>query len=205
MAVIPAHHPRVTSAPPDPWLEPFLDSLRATGARILDAGCGAGLDAAYLAARGFTVTAFDRRQPPAHPWRPPVSFLLADVCAMPFRPGRFDAVIASLSLHYLPWQQTLQAFSAAGELVRPGGRFLFRVNASDDLHHGAGQGEEIEPGFFRVPGSMVSHSETKRFFTESDARAAVPRRFAIDHLAHRTIRRYDNPKQVWECLLTREA
>lgn len=186
------------------WLSPFLPRLREAGPRVLDAGCGPGFDAAFLAAAGFQVTACDRRRPPSAAWTGPARYLLADLRALPFRPASFTAVVASLSLHYLPWSATLLVFRHTGELVGPRGCFLFRVNASDDIYHGAGQGEQIEPGFFRVPTAMVSHSETKRFFTETDVRGVIPTSFHVEHLAHRTIRRYEQPKQVWECLATRE-
>ncbi|MCO5201527.1 MAG: class I SAM-dependent methyltransferase [Chloroflexi bacterium] len=194
----------MTTPGPESWLRPFLPRFREAGPRVLDAGCGPGLDAAFLAAEGFDVTACDRQCPPSAPWTGPVAYVFADLCALPFRPASFDAVVASLSLHYLPWSATLAAFRDSGELVRPGGCFLFRVNASDDVHHGAGQGEQLEPGFFRVPTAMVSHSQTKRFFTEADVRAVIPTGFRIEHLAHRAIRRYQQPKQVWECLVTRD-
>jgi len=201
----PGHDRPVADPLPDDWLAAFFDRLVAVGPRVLDAGCGPGMDAATLARRGFAVTAFDRKKPAAGKRLPPVDHLLADVRALPFRPATFDTAIASLSLHYLPWDETLAAFAGIGAVVRPGGLFLFRVNASDDVHHGAGQGEQVEPGFFRVPTALVSHAETKRFFTEAAVRAVIPAQFSVLHLAHRTIRRYQHPKQVWECLLTRDA
>ncbi len=196
--------PDVTLPATEGWLHSFLPHFRKTSARVLDAGCGPGLDAAFLAANGFEVTACDRRRPPSAVWTGPVGYVLADLCALPFRPSSFGAVVASLSLHYLPWSATLAAFRDTGKLVSPGGCFLFRVNASDDVYHGAGQGEQLEPGFFRVPSGMVSHSETKRFFTEADVGAVIPTGFRLEHLAHRSIRRYQQPKQVWECLITRD-
>ncbi len=183
------------------WLAPFLDRLGESGPRVLDIGCGAGLDAAYLAERGFHVTALDRRAPGwERTGRAGVAFLRADVRHLPIRTGRCDVTLASLSLHYLPWAETITAFAAAVDCLRSGGRFVFRVNASDDYNHGAGQGEEIEPGFFRQPEGATGWSETKRFFTEADVRAALPSTVTIEHLAHRTIRRYAEPKQTWECL-----
>lgn len=184
------------------WLAPFVGRLLQSGARALDVGCGPGLDAAYLTESGFDVVAFDRRDPgwAGEKSRLRVAYLRADVRYPPVRAGAVDVVLASLSLHYLPWNETLAAFAAAVDCLRPGGCFLFRVNASDDYHHGAGAGEEIEPGFFRRPPGAGGWSDTKRFFTEADVRAVLPPNVAIEHLAHRTIHRYDKPKQVWECL-----
>jgi hypothetical protein len=113
-------------------------------------------------------------------------------------------VLGSLSLHYLPWSETIAAFAAAAGCLREGGVFLFRVNASDDYNHGAGQGEEVEPGLFRQPAGNEGWSDTKRFFTEGAVRAALPPDVTVEHLAHRTIHRYARPKQVWECLARRK-
>ena len=83
-------------------------------------------------------------------------------------------------------------------MLAPGAAFLFRVNATDDYNHGAGEGEQLEPNFYRTPTAF--HSETKRFFDEPMVRAAVAGHFELEHLAHRTIHRYEQPKQAWECL-----
>lgn len=188
------------------WLDPFLDRLREAGTRVLDIGCGPGLDAAYLAGRGFHVVAFDRREPGwGSAGHPGAAFLRADLRLPPVRPGCFDVVLASLSLHYLPWSETVDAFAAAAACLRSGGVFLFRVNASDDFHHGAGRGKELEPGFFRQPPGTQGWSATKRFFTEAAVHAALPPGLVVDHLVHRTIHRYAEPKQVWECLAHRTA
>lgn len=189
--------------PPDTedWLAPFESRLREAGPRLLDIGCGPGLDTTFLAKCGFEVIGFDRRDPG---WgaeiRPGVTFFRADVRWPPFREGAFDVVLASLSLHYLPWAETVAAFTAAAACLCSGGLLLFRVNADDDYNHGAGEGEEIEPGFFRRPPESGGWSETKRFFTEADVLAALPPGLTVEHLAHRTIRRYARPKQAWECL-----
>jgi SAM-dependent methyltransferase len=185
------------------WLAPFVSRLRDAGPHVLDIGCGPGLDATFLAGLGFHVVAFDLRQPgwASNP-RPGVSFLRGDVRRPPVRDASFDVALASLSLHYLPWAETVAAFAAAAACIRAGGALLFRVNASDDYHHGAGQGEEIEPGFFHRPGAE-GWSDTKRFFTEEMVRAALPPDVEVEHLAHRTIRRYAQPKQAWECLARR--
>lgn len=182
------------------WLSSFLPRLRTLGPRVLELGCGPGLDAATLLAAGFEVTACDRIPlGKAREHAPRAQLLRADLSrSLPFRDGAFDAALASLSLHYLPWNETRAAFAEVGRVLRPGAPFLFRVNATDDVAHGAGQGEELEPGFYRQPGAF--HAETKRFFDEVMVRAAVDGSFVVTHLEHKTISRYQDPKRVWECL-----
>lgn len=182
------------------WLLPFLPRLRTIGPRILEIGCGPGLDAATLLAHGFSVTAFDRASLTRARTKAPATLLLrADLAArFPFRDGAFDSTLSSLALHYLPWTETRAVFTEIRRVSRPGAAFLFRVNAIDDYNHGAGQGEELEPNFYRTPSPVFS--ETKRFFDENTVRAAVAGRFEVEHLAHKTIDRYEAPKRVWECL-----
>lgn len=186
----------------DDWLLPFLPELRRRGDRLLEIGCGPGRDAAFLSGSGFSVTAFDR-QPVRDAARraPEATFFRADLSRpLPFHNVAFDAAVASLSLHYLPWQETKEALAEIRRVLRPGSPFLFRVNATDDVNHGAGQGEPIEPNFYQAaPGSSA---DTKRFFDEASVRDVVSGSFAIEHLEHRTIHRYEQPKQVWECLAT---
>jgi SAM-dependent methyltransferase len=184
------------------WLLPFLASLRALGPHLLEVGCGPGLDAVNLLGHGFAVTAFDHAEKPllhaatvaAGAW-----LLRADIATpLPFRDAIFDGAVSSLALHYFTWAETRAAFAEVRRVLRPGAPFLFRVNATDDVSHGAGQGDEIETNFFRQPGAY--HADTKRFFDDEAVRAAVAGLFQVGHLEHRTIHRYAEPKQVWECL-----
>lgn len=183
------------------WLEPFFAALRSHGPRIVEIGCGPGLDAATVLNAGFEVTGLDREPRTinrAKEQAPGAALMLADLSAPPFRDGSFDAALSSLALHYLPWQATIAAFAEIRRLLRPGSPFLFRVNATDDVNHGALEGIEIEPHFRST--RSVHGRDLKRFFDEPDIRAAVDGLFAIEHLAHRTIHRYESPKQCWECL-----
>ena len=181
------------------WLVPFLGVFREAGSNVLEAGCGPGLDARTLGAAGFEVTAFDRADlGRARAQAPDARLVRADLVHLPFKDGAFDAAVSSLALHYLPWAETRTAFAELRRVLRAGAPFLFRVNATDDYHHGAGQGEELEPNFYRAP--LATHAETKRFFDETAVRAALEELFAVEHLEHTTIYRYEDPKRVWECL-----
>jgi SAM-dependent methyltransferase len=86
------------------WTGPFLGPLREAAARtILELGCGTGNDAARLACDGYSVTAID---------------LSAEAIAR--ARARF------------PDSVTRAVFAEVRRLVRPGGLFLFHVNALED-------------------------------------------------------------------------
>ncbi len=102
------------------WLTPLIPFLRESGTRIVEIGCGWGLDAATLGNAGFEVFAFDR---------------------------------------------------AGVDRAR---RLALRA--------------------------ALFHADHKRFFDEPAVRAALEGCFAIEHLQHTTVHRYEQPKQAWECL-----
>ena len=184
------------------WLLRFLPELGRFGRRMLEVGCGPGIDAGTLTRAGFEVVAFDRAAVAlgrARERAAGADLLRADLArTLPFRDESFDAAVSSLALHYLPWAKTRAAFGEVRRVLKPGAPFLFRVNALDDYAHGAGEGEELEPGFYAAPGSY--HAETKRYFDESMVRAALAGLFEVEHLEHVTIHRYQQPKRAWECL-----
>lgn len=102
-----------------------------TGARVLDAGCGAGQMTAALAARGAEVTAVDispalidiaaRRLPEAHRGR--VRFAAGDMLADDL--GSFDHVMAMDSLIYYTAADIGAALDRLG--ARTQGRIVFTV------------------------------------------------------------------------------
>jgi SAM-dependent methyltransferase len=102
-----------------------------TGQAVLDAGCGAGSHAAELIRRGATVTGLDKSAGLLAIARERLGagvFLqegdLAEV--LPFRPGSFDAILASLVMHYLEdWGPTLAEFR---RVLVPGGRLVISTH-----------------------------------------------------------------------------
>ncbi len=102
-----------------------------TGARVLDAGCGAGQMAAELAARGADVVAVDispslveialDRMAPAY--RGKVAFLTGDMLADSL--GRFDHVVAMDSLIYYRTPDIAHALNRLA--ARTSGRIVFTV------------------------------------------------------------------------------
>jgi SAM-dependent methyltransferase len=120
------------------WTGPFLVPLREAGVRtILELGCGTGNDAARLADEGYSVTAIDLsgeaiEQAQAR-FGSMVRFGVADMTQrLPFSGGGFDAVMSNVAMHMFPDGVTRAVFAEVGRLVRPGGLFLFHVNALED-------------------------------------------------------------------------
>ncbi len=203
--------PPVSPAPEtDAWLAPFLPALRAAGGPVLELGCGAGADAAWMRAHGLCVVACDRDAAQLARARATVCdvpLLRANIAApLPVRGGACGAAVASLSLHYFPWATTRAAVREVRRVLRPGGCFAFRVNATDDTLHGANEGDEIEPGLRHIsggPNARWSADRLKRFFDADTVRAMLADDFAVAHLAHRTTGVYGVPKRVWQCLAVR--
>jgi magnesium-protoporphyrin O-methyltransferase len=102
-----------------------------TGARVLDAGCGAGQMSAELAARGADVVAVDispslveiarERMTPAQ--RAKITFLSGDMLADSL--GRFDHVVAMDSLIYYCTPDIANALNRLS--ARTSGRIVFTV------------------------------------------------------------------------------
>lgn len=97
------------------------------GRHILDAGCGAGAHAAALIGRGATVEGLDLStgllEIARHRLGPDVPLRQADLSQpLPCADHTFDAVLASLLLHYLEdWTPTLREFH---RILAPGGQMV---------------------------------------------------------------------------------
>ena len=184
----------------DDWFTPYLDRL-PTSVRLLDLGCGPGEDSEALRTLGFKVVSTDILASQLAKARERVgtaALLRVDHShPLPFRDAAFEVVLASLSLHYLPWATTVAAFDEVHRVLRTGGGFLFRVNASDDIEFGALDGIEVEPGLRASDESP--YADVKRFFDEAAVRAVTASHFHIETLRHMQINRWAKPKQVWEC------
>jgi SAM-dependent methyltransferase len=187
----------------DRWMDPWLPHLRratSSNAPVLELGCDTGRDTAWLTQQGFDVVATDistdalAQCAKAAPSARCVCHDLRN--ALPFGNDTFGAVVASLCLHYFDWATTVAAVSEISRCIRPGGLFLCRVNSVRDYLHGAGEGEEIEPNFFR---QAARYATSKRFFTSED----LDRLFEggdWTELSRRevTVLRYSAPKIAWE-------
>ena len=152
------------------WTRPFLVPLREAGVRtILELGCGTGNDAARLAGDGYSVTAIDLSgeaigQAKAK-FGAMASFMVADMTQrLPFPDRGFDAVMSNVAIHMFPDTVTRVVFAEVGRLVRPGGLFLFHVNALEDRPLRARRlpARELEPDYVAEQSGQTMH-----FFSEA--------------------------------------
>lgn len=101
-----------------------------SGEGVLDAGCGTGVLARELAARGVAVTGVDVSGAMLGLAREKlqgkgVRLVHADIAALPFPDGSYDAVVCFTVLEFLPHpKETLQEM---WRVLKPGGRLVLGV------------------------------------------------------------------------------
>jgi SAM-dependent methyltransferase len=109
------------------WLAELGERI-ASGATVLDLGCGSGLPVARdLTAAGCHVVGVDisvvqiRR---ARELVPGAEFLQADITSVDFGPESFDAVVSFFALIHLPLDDQLPLIRRIAGWLRPGGVFV---------------------------------------------------------------------------------
>ena len=188
----------------DAWLRRWWDLLHSNrDAPVLDLGCGAGEDALLLSRWGFRVVAVDfsgkaleltgRRAPEAETEHVDLTQ------GLPFPDAHFGAIVASLSLHYFPWSETLEILEDVQRCLAPGGHLLSRLNSTNDPHYAAAHREEIGPYFYLVDGSP------KRLFDREDVVALFRPDWKMVDAVERASGRYGDEKTLWEIVARKPA
>jgi SAM-dependent methyltransferase len=138
--------------------------------RLLDLGCGTGNDVVRLAQHGYSVVGLDYSREAIHqaatkaPAR--AALLVADMAApLPFVDACFDAVMSNVAMHMFDDGRTRALFAEVQRIVRPGGMFLFHVNALEDRPLHAKRKppvQELEPHYI-----LEADGQTMHFFSAS--------------------------------------
>lgn len=175
-------------------LKPYaamIESGVLPGARLLDAGCGAGSGSALLASAGAVVHAVDlspadvaltRRNCPA------VKAVTANVYRLPFRDEVFQRVVSSHVLEHL--REPGHYFSEIGRVLAPGGElWLATPNRLHSSPHGPPPNPfHVKEYFYEELVELVS-----RFFRRVDYRAVV-------HVSEGRVSRAEEKRARWHAL-----
>lgn len=148
----------------EPHVREILDALPPGDA--LDAACGTGRYAAYLAGLGHRVTGVDSsREMLAAADVPGVAFRHGDLADLPLPDDAVDLVVCALALTHLP---TLDAaFAEFARVLRPGGHLVL-----SDLHH-----EGVL--FGSIPRVSSGRLPAHRHRASDYLKAALPRGFQV--------------------------
>jgi SAM-dependent methyltransferase len=186
------------------WLDILTSqtSIHFSGS-VLEIGCGRGYDTRYLLAAGCRVTSLDLSwnalQQLANNFHSVQLVNAALPDPLPFRSESFGFVIAGLSLHYFLWHDTCMIIREIGRVLRPNGRLIFRVNSIEDVAHGAGRGDEIEPNLYYYEGRY------KRFFTERMCRDLFDSSWRVEALIPWLEMRSQESKPTWMGVIQRDS
>jgi SAM-dependent methyltransferase len=163
--------------------------------RLLELGCGPGVDAAFFAGQGHTVLATDFSESliEADTERfagvEGLAFLAADTqeaianqAELP--DASFDVVYARLSLHYFDHAATQSAFQHIARVLRPGGLLAFMCKSTDDPLYG--KGVELEPDVFES-------AHRRHFFSEAYARSLLSGRWQEPQITAKSGDLYGSP------------
>jgi SAM-dependent methyltransferase len=190
----------------DAWLERWADLIaaQASAPRILELGCGEGLDTAWLAQHGYSdliAVDLDSKSLAQCAQHVPAAMVLRHDLRhpLPFADGSIDVVVASLCLHYFEWDKTREIAAGIRRCLKENGLLLCRLNSTRDVHYGAVGHPEIGPHYYLVDG------ESKRFFDEDEVRALFSEGWEMLAREELTIDRYEMPKTVWETVLRKSS
>jgi SAM-dependent methyltransferase len=151
--------------------EAFVADCDLIGPRVLDAGCGTGDLAIWLAGRGHAVTGVDFLSGPLEVARAKTqaagvtaTFLEMDALAIGEIPERFDAVTDCGLFHTFDDARRSAYVAALGKLLEPGSRvFILCFSPAEPGEHGPRRVYESELRAAFSSGWVVEDIEPARF------------------------------------------
>jgi SAM-dependent methyltransferase len=119
--------------------KPFLDAAERITGSVLDAGCGTGDTALYLAGRGCQVTGIDfieeainRAKRKAAERGVPATFLVKDAMTLKDWGERFDNVIDSGLFHVFSDEDRRRYVEGLATVLKPGGRLFLLCFSNEE-------------------------------------------------------------------------
>ncbi len=143
---------------PEPFVQATLATLRAAGVRrVLDLGFGVGRHGLLLARSGFAVNGIDASANGldfATQWAAAEGVALTlttgDMARLPYADGEFDAVLTWNVIYHGTWDVIELTVAEIERCLRPQGHLVCSFISTH--HFTAGQGVEIEPHTYVIPG-----------------------------------------------------
>jgi ubiquinone/menaquinone biosynthesis C-methylase UbiE len=177
----------------------WLEKTFPTGSRLLDLGCGTGLDAVYLATRGHTVVASDwspamieRTRRRAAEQNVAERVIAANVGAHQLQflnePGQFDGVYSNLGpLNCVP--DIAHVARECARLVKPGGALVFTVigrycpwEVAHYLRRKRWARAKVRLARSVVPVGMNNHTIWTRYYSPGEFYNGFASHFSLQHV-----------------------
>lgn len=121
-----------------------LTARLPANARILDAGCGAGVPVAQILSQHFQVIGVDFSQAQIELARehvPNVEFICQDMTKLDFPDNTFDAICSYYAIIHIPRDEHQSLFANFYQILRLGGLALLCLGAENSL-------DDIDENFF---------------------------------------------------------
>jgi tellurite methyltransferase len=144
---------------PEPFVVAALPELQAAGVlRVLDLGFGVGRHTLLLARAGFAVAGIDASANGlayTQEWAQREGFTVelttGDMTTLPYATAEFDAILTWNVIYHGTMDVIQQTIDEITRCLKPGGYLVCSLISAQHLM--AGQGEEIEPRTYVIPGS----------------------------------------------------
>ena len=151
---------------PSDHIDDFLKLIPKNG-KILDVGCGVGVDANYIQSKGFEVVGIDLSEEMlklAKQKFPYIDFRLMDIRKINFEPNSFDGIFASFSLIHIPKKDIPNILKKFYQILKINGVIYVA------LHEGKSEeifvDEPLKPGE-KLFLNIYSYKEIKNLLVES--------------------------------------
>jgi 2-polyprenyl-3-methyl-5-hydroxy-6-metoxy-1,4-benzoquinol methylase len=158
---------------PEPFVAEMVRPLQAAGVRrILDLGFGVGRHAILLAKAGFRVDGIDASSNGcdfARQWAAQEGMSLklrvGDMTTLPYTDGELDAILTWNVIYHGTMDVVQQTIDELARCIKPGGLLVCSLISS--RHYMFGQGIEIEPRTFVIPGGG-EREHPHHYFNQED-------------------------------------
>jgi ubiquinone/menaquinone biosynthesis C-methylase UbiE len=108
---------------PSEYTDVFLSLIKRNG-KILDVGCGCGIDANYICSKGFTTIGIDVSKEMVRLAKksfPKIEFKVKDMRKLVFSSDSFDGILVAYSLNYIPKIDVLRTLKLLHRFLKKGG------------------------------------------------------------------------------------